>query len=408
MEPLILARFVHFAATLMAGGTIWFALMVPPPIPVRLDRRLRLLTLVALALAVLSGAVWLALVAADVLGVPLGDLDPSGVWPVLTDTRFGQVAVVRLLLVLLLALLVPWPRTRPLQGLLAFGFVALPALTGHAGAAPGGAGYGALAADMAHLLAAGAWLGGLPAFLLSLRKAPGGPDADDRIIQTTRRFSRLAVLAVATLLGSGLINSWYLLSGPRDLLDTDYGRRLSLKLILFAAMLALAAANRFRLTPALPSARARTALSRNTLIETGLGLGVLALVAVLGTLPPGGHAHPSESAIPDDASFVHIHTAEAMADVTIDPGRVGRVKIGIRLWRDDMSELPARTVTVALDAPNKDARPTSEHVAARQEDGTWRVDDVDCTQDGVWTVRVIITPRDGSDIVLDAPIVIAR
>jgi len=408
MEPLILARFVHFAATLTAGGTIWFALIVQRPIPAVLDRRLRLLTVVALALTVLTGAAWLALVATDVLGVPLADIYLSGVWSVMTDTRFGQVSAIRLLLALVLALLVPWPRTRPFQALLAGALVALLALTGHAGAVPGPTGTGALAADMAHLLAAGAWLGGLPAFLLSLGKVPGDPGADNRIIRTTRRFSWLAVLAVATLLGSGLINGWYLLSGPRDLLDTDYGQRLTLKLVLFAAMLAFAAVNRFRVTPALPSAHARTALGRNTLIETALGLGVLALVAVLGTLPPGGHAHPSESAIPEDASFVHIHTTEAMADVTVDPGRVGRVKIGIRLWRDDMTELSARAVIVALDPPNKNARSTIEHAAVRQEDGAWRVSDVDCTQGGVWTVRVIITPHEGSNIVLDGPIVIAN
>lgn len=407
MDPLILARFVHFATTLTAGGTVWFALLMPRPIPASLDRRLRLLTFVMLALAVLSAAAWLMLVAADVLGVPVAEVTPRSIWPVVTDIRFGQVMLIRLLLGSLLALLALWPRTRPLQGLLALGFVGLMAVTGHAGAVPGPAGAGAVTADALHLLAAGAWLGGLPAFLLSLAKGSGDPDAE-RIIRTTHRFSRLAILAVATLLGSGLINSWHLLSSPWDLLNTDYGRWLSLKLGLFAAMLVFAATNRFRLTPALPSARARTALCRNTLIETALGLGVLALVGILGTLPPGGHAHPSASAIPDDASFVHIHTAEAMADVTIDPGRVGRVKIGIRLWREDMTELPARRVSVAFDPPNKNARSTSEHVAVRDEDGTWRVNDVDCTQDGVWTVRVIINPHAGSNIVLDGPIVIAR
>jgi len=411
MEPLILARFIHFTATLTAGGTIWFALLVPRPIPAPLDRRLRLLALVALALAVLSGLAWLALVAADVLGIPLTEVTPGSAWPVITDIRFGQVATVRLLLALLLmllALLMPWTRARPLQGVLALGFVALPALTGHAGALPGPAGYLAMTADALHLLAAAAWLGGLPAFLLSLRKVPGDSQADDRVVRTTRRFSQLAVLSVCTLLGSGIINSCYLLSGPGDLLYTEYGQRLALKLVLFAAMLTLAAVNRLRLTPALPSARARTALGRNTLAETGLGLAVLALVAVIGTLPPGGHAHSTTSTIPEDATYVHIHTAAAMADVTINPGRVGRVEIGTRLWSDDMSELAARAVTVALEPPNKNARSTIEHVAVREDDGTWRVSNVDCTQDGVWTVRLTITPREGSKIVLDAPIVIAR
>ena len=69
---------------------------------------------------------------------------------------------------------------------------------------------------------------------------------------------------------------------------------LSVKLALFIAMLGLAAANRFRHTPAFgrvlaahePPDRALAALRRSVAYETALGLAVLALVAGFGTLPP--------------------------------------------------------------------------------------------------------------------------
>ena len=59
-------------------------------------------------------------------------------------------------------------------------------------------------------------------------------------------------------------------------------------------MLGLAAANRYRLTPALNRGlntrlgqdKALADLRRSLAIETALGLGVLALVAWFGTLPP--------------------------------------------------------------------------------------------------------------------------
>lgn len=405
MEPLILVRFVHFAATLVVGGTVWFTLLLPQPAAAALERRLRRLTWAALTVAVLSGTVWLLLLAADILGTSLADAAMGGgLWPVVTDTRFGQVSALRLALALTLALLVPWRRTGPARGLLAVGLVALPALIGHAGAKPGPAGYGTVAADMIHLIAAGAWLGALPAFALLLASEAKSEDA----AKLTRRYGRMALCAVAALALSGLVNGWSLLSAPRDLVDTDYGRLLSLKLALFAAMLAFAAVNRFRLTPALPNTRARRTLIRTTLSETALGLGVVFVVAILGTTPPSGHAHPADSSIPADSSFVHIHTAEAMADVTIDPGRVGRATVTIRLWHEDMTELPARSVRIAFDPPQNQARLTSEHVAVREPDGYWRVGSIDLTQDGAWTVRVIVTPREGSTIVLDAPIAIAR
>ena len=73
-----------------------------------------------------------------------------------------------------------------------------------------------------------------------------------------------------------------------------YGQLLVAKLVLFGLMLALAASNRFRLTPALgsavetgqPSVAAMSALRRSLLVETGLGLALIGVVAVMGTLPP--------------------------------------------------------------------------------------------------------------------------
>jgi putative copper export protein len=65
----------------------------------------------------------------------------------------------------------------------------------------------------------------------------------DFTIRATRRFSVVGILSVGALLASGLINSWNLLSGPRDLVISDYGRLVALKIGLFAAMVGIAAVN---------------------------------------------------------------------------------------------------------------------------------------------------------------------
>jgi putative copper resistance protein D len=77
-------------------------------------------------------------------------------------------------------------------------------------------------------------------------------------------------------------------------LDTAYGQVLLAKLGVFGAMLALAGANRFLLTPRLSATldgrghlrTAVSALRASVLIETALGFVVLAMVAWLGVLPP--------------------------------------------------------------------------------------------------------------------------
>jgi putative copper resistance protein D len=411
-DPLVLARAIHFAATLLAAGTVIFAAMTAPVLPADAEaaafrRRCRRLIGWALGIAVISGAGWFALVAAGILGKPILDVTLHGAAAVASGTRFGLVCIARLALALLIALLLMRHGARGWQVGAACVFAALLAFCGHAGAKPGLAGNIHLIADIGHLIAASAWLGALPALALLLATARRRDDAMWRAaaVLTTARFSRLGAACVVVLLASGIVASVNLLGGPRDLIDSDYGRLLSLKIALFLAMVAVAAVNRFRLTPRLPRADAVAALIRNSLAETVLGLGVIAAVAALGTMVPGGHAaHHATSTIPDSAAFVHLHMPNMMADVTVDPGHAGRTHAIIRVMREDASLYPTDSVKFSLDPPGATTN-SAPYVAKRAADGTWTVDNLALSRSGVWTVQVIV----GTDTaVLDGPIVIER
>lgn len=405
-ELLILVRALHFAVTLLAAGTVAFVALVAEPKAERAHRRLMALTWAALAFAVLSGLAWLLLVAASVLDSPvLQVLREGSLWSVLTETRFGQVWVLRFVLALLLAVLLPWPRMRALQLAAAALFAALPAWVGHAGAGLGASGAAQLAADGVHLLAAAAWLGSLPALALTLwdgwHRRMSGPD----MARVTTRYSRLGMVCVAALLASGIINSWYLLGSPDALLAGDYGRLLLLKIGLFLIMVGVAAVNKWRLTPRLSNPAAVGALFRNSLVEIGLGFGVVVVVAVVGTLPPSAHVHAPQSAIPDTAAFVHIHSAEAMAEVTIDPGRATRARVRIHLMREDGTQLAARYVRLGFDPPAGGVKPPDRD-AVPAADGMWEVADLLLNVPGVWGVKVNIGTAASSEILLDGPVVI--
>lgn len=414
-DPLILVRGVHFAATLLAAGTTGFIWLVAKPAAGKtgfatLHRHLTVWVWLALAAAVMSGASWLVLLASDVLGTSIADVClHGGALALLADTRFGLVWSIRLALALSLALLLPWPVTRWFQITIAAAFLILPAFVGHAGATPGPAGDLDLVSDMVHLLAAGAWLGGLPAFTLLVWRARRrtGRDRNRSVVRVVDRFSKLGIFSVGTLLASGLVNSWSLLNGPRDLMASDYGRLIALKIILFAAMVAIAAVNKFNVTPRLPESAALRALRRNSLAEICLGLFVLAFVAMLGTLPPSVHVHVASTGIPPDAAFTHIHTSEVMADVTIEPGRTGRTDVTIRVSREDSSSYPAKDVRLELDSPAAGGQ-TIKRAAIEQPDGSWLVNDLTLAPSGIWATRVIVRPGSGDAIVLDAPIVIER
>ncbi|SOY69065.1 Copper resistance protein D [Cupriavidus taiwanensis] len=155
-----------------------------------------------------------------------------------------------------------------------------------------------LGSDVTHLLAAGAWVGALAAFLLLAW--PGSTPHGATLALLSRSangFARIGTRIVALLVATGVLNYW-LIVGPvmPEFAPLSYGGLLAAKLALFAAMLGLAAANRFALAPRLEAA-ARTgerglalqavrALRRSLLLEAGTAALVLALVAVLGMLAP--------------------------------------------------------------------------------------------------------------------------
>ncbi|MBS0535476.1 MAG: copper homeostasis membrane protein CopD [Proteobacteria bacterium] len=408
-EPLAIVRAVHFAACLTALGTAGFAMLAAGPAGAghAFDRRLRSLAAAALAAAVFSGALWFGLVASRILDVRLGDiLRSDGFVSVATDTRFGRIALLRLALAAVAAVSLLTPRLRwP-------GLAALAALTGaiawtgHAGAGTGGLGTVQLVSDVVHLIAAALWLGALPALAWLLICGRADPDGRSAASRATRRFSSIAVACVGLLATSGLVNSAILLGWPDGLLASAYGRVLALKVAVFGAMLALAAVNRYRLTPRLPAPGAIRRLSISTLAETGLGAGVVLLAAILGTLPPASHLHMHRAAVNPDAAFVHIHTAEVMADLSIDPGQTGLSTAAIKLWHEDYSPFFAERVQLALD-PALSGTAGLRHDAHQLADGTWAIDELRIQSPGVWTARVIINSK-GQTAVLDAPIVITQ
>jgi putative copper resistance protein D len=414
-DPLAFIRAAHFAATLLASGTVFFAAFaigstrLPRNFP-SLRAHMNMLIWVGLALSILTGAMWLVWLASNILGESLADVClHGGALSVLADTRFGWICCLRLALAVLLGLLVLAPTHHVWPVAAAGAFLALPAFASHAGATPGPRGDIHVLSDAMHLLSAGAWLGALPAFAILLwtarqRQKPGW---NKFAVKTTHRFSQLAALSVCALLATGIVNSWNLLGGPRDLWTTDYGRLLGFKIVLLAAMIGIATVNKFHLTPRLPARAALRNLQRNSLGETGVGLCVLVLVGFLGRLEPTAHIHPATAIIPPDAAFTHIHAPEAMADVTINPGRAGNSTITIRVSREDFTTFAAKDIRVVLDPPAASGD-SLDRYAKRQPDGTWTINGLTLVPPGIWTIRVIVIAQSGEAIVLDAPIVIER
>jgi uncharacterized membrane protein len=269
--------------------------------------------------------------------------------------------------------------------------------------------------DFLHLLAAGAWLGGLLPLALLFASARNAHETTMlfAVRAATLRFSRVGIFAVGTLLTTGIVNAAMLVGSWPALLETNYGNLLLTKIGLFIVMVCVAAINRYRLTPHLPNADAMRQLARNTWVETGLGLIIIVLVSVLGILPPAAHmmhnhAHTSGGSTDPDVAFVHIHSNKAMAEVTIAPDRPGLARAIIRLMRENFSPFAANDVTFELTPKAPTGKPPIFRAATRLSDGTWEVDELEIRQPGVWVVKLTVKGEAGEPFILDAPIVIER
>nr|WP_202510013.1 copper resistance protein CopC [Streptomyces sp. SID5643] len=95
----------------------------------------------------------------------------------------------------------------------------------------------AMPADVLHLLAVAAWLGGLGALLIALYRAPADTPVDRSAV---RRFSQLAFGSVLVLIATGTYQSWRQLGSWSAFTDTLYGRLLLAKIGLVVVMVGVA------------------------------------------------------------------------------------------------------------------------------------------------------------------------
>lgn len=298
-EQLIVARWILYLNLGLLFGLPLFSLYTPQgsqvPGPFRRRAPLALLAIVGLL-----ASVWgFLVVTAGMMGVPLLSLDRATLESVTLETAVGWAFVVRVVaLLVVLALACAWRAggraTVPAITAMAALAIATLAWSGHGVATEGMAGWIHLASDVIHLLAASAWLGALVTFLWAAATTRDGSVGSlHGLHRALDGFAVSGIVIVGLIVLTGLVNGALLVGveGGWKLGASTYGQLLILKLALFAAMLALAASNRFRLTPAIGggidgASAAVARLRRSVGLEAATGVAILGLVAWLGTLEP--------------------------------------------------------------------------------------------------------------------------
>ena len=236
-----------------------------------------------------------------------------------------------------------------------------------------------------HALTIALWVGSLVPLACASRE---GADAGRRALD---RFARLVPCAVAVLVVAGVLLAVVQVEHPAALLSTAYGKVLLIKLALVLVLFAIVAINRWALTgPAhAGEARAMRRLSRMVVLETLVVLAILAVAATWRFTPPP-RALAVAAAPPVS---IHIHSAKAMAEVTINPARAGPVDVSAVILAPDFSPMEAKEVAFVFSNPNAGVEPLRRK-ASLSPDGLWRAEATVLPLPGQWRLRVDVLISD--------------
>jgi putative copper resistance protein D len=304
--PLVIARWIHFASVFVLFGSSFFWFYMPREHsfthPGQLTTTLSATTTmlrIAAPIVAISGVAWVALVLINMTNDFHSIVNPEDVHLYFFETPIGMVSIIRLVLfvIALVTAFLPWHGRVWYSSLLHIGALLLisQAWLGHA--AEGGAGvYGAIMITVyaIHVLAAGAWVGGLPPLLCGLVEQRRFAATEARLctIDILSRFSAMAMVGVTLIVASGIANAGFRVGGSFGVLfDTEYGTVLFTKIGIVAVMLTLAYFNRFIFMPilrhpVLEGIAQIIWLGRSVALELALGMVVVGAAAVLGITPP--------------------------------------------------------------------------------------------------------------------------
>jgi copper transport protein len=264
-------------------------------------------------------------------------------------TRLGTWLVVRGTILLAFLILIRQrnshvkPIYRMAAILLGIGLFATFSISGH----PGMREFSALSigTDIVHFLSVSAWMGGLVTLVLLGRKW----QSESSLVISW--FSFTATISMPIMVATGIAQAWRMMEGFQNIFSTTYGVVLSVKVLL--VIVAIAAGTRAR--QVLKSKKVdrqdlrEIKFSRTVLAESMIGVVVLAVTAVLVSVPP--------LSVSGAAAFeTSVVQSNVIADLRVTPARIGEVEVHILLSPpggslQSISEVTAQISLVAEEIP---------------------------------------------------------
>ncbi|HEX9268664.1 MAG TPA: copper resistance protein CopC [Candidatus Limnocylindria bacterium] len=246
--------------------------------------------------------------------------------------------------------------------------------------------------DLVHVVAVSAWAGGVAAMLWILLR-----DRDREVAAlagTVRRFSLVALVAVAVLVTSGTVQSLGRLVLLQDLVETPYGLALLAKIVLLAVTVAFGALNLLRFGPR----GERRALVRSTVVESGLLGAVIVAASILTSLAPP--AQPTGAAFDETR-----HVGGLRLELVVPTSLPGRNRYVLRVHEGLTPVHSAEKVVLRFTMIEHDMG-ESELATTERAPGEYVAEGSPTSMFGTWRVQTIVrlTGRDDVSTVFTVPV----
>lgn len=278
------------------------------------------------------------------------------------------------------------------------------AASSHAAAASGSA--WAIAADFTHLIAAAVWAGGLiflALLLLQLHRRQAEPDPV-QMVPLLKRYSLSAQIAVFLLALTGLLSSFVQLPSAASLFATTYGRVLLIKLIIVAAILALAYFNNRAVRRAQDTVTSQPKLrlfTRRVAAEAGIAAILFISVAVLVQTPTPNLPPQSAAAAPSLPFNEMAYDGDLAIHLQVTPNRVGNNRYWVHLSRPDSSDIgEVQLVRLFFSHQSGEMGQARLDLADLGED-SFAAEGAFLNRDGDWNLSVYVRRRGMDDVLAE-------
>jgi putative copper resistance protein D len=284
---LIVCRVLFDAAVIwLWGASAYLGFVVPAGLARHIDQVLRPAHVAAIVTTVAATAAMLPLRAATIGNGWVDAFSPDMLHGILLETDVGLAWMLQACAVVFLIAATALSAYRRLGQAVGAALLLISLTTsGHAAMNSGWLRIAHRLNDAVHLLAGGAWLGALVPVLLILPMLGAGRFQSEARL-ALMRFSAAGHVAVALVIASGIANTLLIVRTVPFDWSVRYQLLLSIKVTLVGIMVLVAVVNRYLFVPRLAREPSLHALKACILVEIGLGLAVVGLVAWFGTLQP--------------------------------------------------------------------------------------------------------------------------